>query len=429
MTFGETLQCDVLIVGGGLVGLASAHAIALSGASVVCVDAEGLGGQQSSQNWGFVRQQGRGAAELEMMKYANQRWQALGDTLEADISWTQEGNLAVFETATEEQGYRNWVELGRYHGVKTSYIEAAEISTIIPQWKRPVRGGIFAPEDGQADPHDVVKAYVHACQEAGVELLPYNPVKRLMRSGSKITGAQTGSHVINADTTIVAAGSWSRRLLGTIGVDLPQNYVVGTVALTSKLPPLTKTTVWGPGFSFRQRRDGRFVTTVGGGGLVKISADVINQAPLFMAAFRKNWRRFSLRPSARIGREMQLLIGGRHRLRELGPPTPRIQKSESRRALRELKRTLEGTKDVQLEDSWAGVIDSTPDGLPVIDGRPGPDGLIVATGFSGHGYGLVPAVGPTVADLAQNREPRFDLSAFQLSRFRGTNYKAPDAVL
>lgn len=425
----KNLHADVLIIGGGLVGLAASHSLARAGAKVICVDSGHFGEHQSSQNWGFVRQQGRGLGELDLMIEANKRWQELSDLLEQEVSWEKGGNLAVFDTPDEEESYRQWMREGRSRGIDTNYLDLDGIKQHIPNWKRSVRGGIFAGEDGHADPQTVVAAYIAACREVGVQLLADTPVRTLLRRGSTIIGAQTEAGILQAGTTVVAAGAWSRQLLSTAGIDLPQNYVVGSVALTTPVAPLTNATVWGGGFSFRQRRDGRFVCSVGGGGVVRLNTDSILQAPLFLSAFRKNWRRFALRPGIRPAKDLNAVIRGGQTIREIGPPAARVRTSEPIRALKQLQQTLTGTENARLQDSWAGVIDSTPDTLPVIDAQGGPDGLVIATGFSGHGYGLVPALGPIICDLVLRSQSSFDLSNFRLDRFNAGAFKAPNAVL
>lgn len=424
----QDLQADVLVVGGGLIGLSSALSLARAGASVICVDADSFGTHQSAQNWGFIRQQGRGLAELDLMVRANAMWPQLSDDLGFETSWTQGGNLAVYDSAADEQRYQEWVRHGVEHGIETGFVTQDEVRNLIPAWKRRIRGGIFAPDDGHADPQTVIEAYVSATRKNRVKLLPNTPVQALRRRGSKIIGAETASGTISAETTVLAAGSWSRRLLGTVGINLPQSYVVGTVALTSPVPHITDTTIWGPGFSFRQRRDGRFVCAQGGGGVVRLTADAVSQAPIFLSAFRKNWKRFSIRLSSRLVTDVGNMMSGR-RVRDSGPPSARVRKSEPRRALRNLKQTLSGVEEATIDDSWAGVIDSTPDGIPVIDGSPGPDGLVIATGFSGHGYGLVPAVGAVVSELVQTSTTSSDLTSFTLARFKAGKFRAPNAVL
>jgi len=78
---------------------------------------------------------------------------------------------------------------------------------------------------------------------------------------------------------------------------------------------------------------------------------------------------------------------------------------------------------------WGGLIDLTPDALPAIDADTGIDGLVVAAGFSGHGFGFSPVTGEILADLALKRRPRFDLSPFRLSRFTESGRQAAELTL
>lgn len=424
----STSRADVVIVGGGLIGLASAYRLASRGADVVVLDQHAPGEQQSSQNWGFARQQGRNAAELPMMQLANKMWQELSDDLGVETSWVMGGNLAVFESEADETKYRQWVEVGRTAGIETRMLAASEISAVVPSWQREVRGGIFAPSDGHADPSTVVGAYVQACMRAGVRIMPHSPVLSLLTSGENVVAARTKDFTVSAPAVVVAAGAWSRKLLSTIRIDLPQNYIHGTVSLTSKAPPMTDVTVWGPKFSFRQRLDGKFVCATGGGGLVDIGLDVLAQSPLFMQAFRKNWKRFQIRPSRHIPQEIHALLTGKP-AKMTGPPQARVDRRQPPLALRRLQQTLTGLDELEIESSWSGIIDSTPDGLPVLDSNTKIGGLTIATGFSGHGYGLVPAAGNIVADLVQGTTPQCDVSTLNLGRFSDGKYTSPGAIL
>lgn len=422
-------KADVLVIGGGLVGLATALELAERGAKVTCIEASHFGAHQSAQNWGFVRKQGRALAEIPLMLDAIHRWSSLSDRLGRDVNWVQGGNLAVFSTAAEENDYKNWLASVSGLGVDSKMVTQHEITQIVPHWKRAIRGALFSPSDGHSEPAAVIEAYLFACRQAGVDLVQGAEVSRLLTRGSEVVGAKVGARTFQARTTVVAAGSSTRKILNTIDVDFPQSYVTGTVSLTTPVEPLTRSTVWGDGFSFRQREDGRIVCTVGGGGVVRLDPDIVAQAPLFMGAFKKNWKRFAIRPTFSWASELPRLLRGRTGMRSIGAPKAIVRRSESVRALQKLQSIMWGLNDIRVEHAWAGVIDSTPDGNPVIDGSPGPEGLILAAGFSGHGYGLVPTVGNIVADLVSRTEPKFNLQPFRLCRFATQDFRTPDSVL
>lgn len=422
-------EADALIIGGGLVGLASALELARRGAKVTCLEADHFGAHQSAQNWGFVRKQGRALAEIPLMLDAITRWSHLSDHLGADVQWVQGGNLAVFETAAQEEQYKKWLRSLSDLNIDSKLLKKDQIVSIVPGWKRSIRGALFSPSDGQAEPSAVIEAYLHACHNAGVRLVQGAEAHSLLTRGSVVVGAKVRGQTYYADTTVVSVGSSTRKLLSTIDIDFPQSFVTGTVSLTTPTEPLTKSTVWGNGFSFRQRHDGRIVCSVGGGGVVRLSLDLLTQVPLFLTAFKKNWRKFSIRPSLALATELPMLLRGRAGMRSTGAPTPTVSRSESSNALRKLQGTVKGLDHIEIEHSWAGIIDSTPDGNPVIDSDPGPGGLVIASGFSGHGYGLVPTVGNIVADLVSSAKTNFDLHPFRLGRFAAQDFVTPNAVL
>lgn len=418
---------DVVVVGAGIVGCAVAYELANRGAKVVVVDPDPPGTHQSGRNWGFVRQQGRHPLELPLMRAAHRRWVGLEEELDASLEWVQGGNLAIFEES-QAAAYRDWAEIGVSHGVDTRVLTEQEIPSVLPGWVRAAGGALFASSDGQANPELVTQAYAEASQRAGARFRIGEQVRAITASSGRAIGVETSSGSVAAGTVVCAAGAGSRSLLANVGVDLPQTYVHGTVALTNPQPPLTTSTVWAQGLSFRQRPDGRIVCSGGGGGTIRISVDSALQSRRFLPAFRHNWRRFKLGVSPSVGAELRAVVrGGRPAAIPPGEASP--DRDLVPRVLTALRNSIRGIGDLRAERIWAGVIDSTPDALPVIDRVDGMAGLVLATGFSGHGFGLAPAAATAAADLATGRMSPIDLRAMRLSRFTEGDFRPPDAIL
>lgn len=414
---------DVVIVGAGVVGLATAYELAKRGVRATVVERRGVAAGQSGRNWGFVRQQGRSPAELPLMVAANRRWQSLSDELGASIGWRQGGNLALAESVVAARRYHHWLAVGRDHGVGSVLVDEDAVQRIVPGLRQPFRAALYAAADGSADPVATTEAYARTAERLGVRLVVGRRVRALASSSRQVTGVVTDEGVIPAGQVVCAAGAWTRRVLRTVGVGMPQSPVRATVCMTKPLPPITESTVWAPRFAFRQRPDGRVVLSDGSEGDVDLTADMVRQARLFLPAFRHNWRQFRLH----LGRavvEDPLANGREERAYEPTPSAARVARS-----IRRFTAVLPWLRDVAVEKSWAGLIDSTPDALPVLGRVAGQEGLIVASGFSGHGFGLGPIVGEIVADLVQDLEPRFDLHPFRLSRFREEPVHAPEAIL
>ncbi|MFC5750141.1 NAD(P)/FAD-dependent oxidoreductase [Actinomadura rugatobispora] len=413
-----------VIIGGGIIGAAVAYELVRYGLTATLVERDAIGRGQSGRNWGFVRQQGRSPAELPLMRAATRRWGELEEELDASFDWVRGGNLAL---ATDDDGaerYRTWAGIGREHGVDTALIGAAEVQRIVPGLRLPYTAALYAAGDGHADPLSATRAYASAAERGGVRVLCGHTARAIVQRGGRVRGVVTDGGTLDADVVVCAAGSASRRLLRTAGLSLPQNLVRGTVAMTEPVEPLTRASVWAPGLAFRQRPDGRLVVSTGGGGEVDLTLETMIQARRFLPAFRHNARRLRLRVNGAALHDLRRRFGA-----ELPDPEPRPTYGRVRDSMLRLREAVPALSSVRCERAWAGQIDSTPDALPVVDRLPDPAGLVVATGFSGHGFGLAPAIAESVADLVVGAPPRHETGTFRFSRFAEGDFKAPDAIL
>jgi glycine/D-amino acid oxidase-like deaminating enzyme len=186
--------------------------------------------------------------------------------------------------------------------------------------------------------------------------------------------------------------------------------------------------VWGPGFGFRKRLDGGY--TVGyGANRHEIVPDSFRFLPDFMPVLRTGWRDLRLGLSGRFLAEWNL--PKRWLTDETSPfegereLNPAPVKSYLERARRNLARAWPVFKEMKVAGSWAGFIDAMPDVLPVISEIESIPGLFLATGFSGHGFGIGPAAGMLAADLMVGRSPIVDPAPFRYSRFFDGSYPRP----
>jgi glycine/D-amino acid oxidase-like deaminating enzyme len=123
----ESRSTDVVVVGGGIVGCASAYYLAKRGVSVVVCEKGDVGLEQSSRNWGFVRQQGRDAAELPLMMACNRIWQGLEAELQADLEWIQGGNLVLAYDHKRLALFEQWLPLSKEHGLETRLLTSQQL--------------------------------------------------------------------------------------------------------------------------------------------------------------------------------------------------------------------------------------------------------------------------------------------------------------
>jgi len=425
-------ECDLVVVGGGIVGCATAYYAARRGMRVVVLERGEVGGQQSGRNWGFVRQQGRDPAEVPLMMEGNRIWRGLEEELQADLEWVQGGNLALAATPERLALFEEWLGVARQVGLETRLLSGAEVRALLPGVARDWLGGLYTASDGHAEPVRATRAFADAASRHGARVHPRCAALGIETRGGAVGGVVSEAGLVRAPAVVCAAGAWSSRLLRPLGVRLPQRWVRATVARTTPVPPLTRAGVWGPAVSFRQRRDGSLNIAAAGAADHDVTLESLHHLRLFLPNYWRNRKLFRFHVGRPLLRELAGLRPGsaarRHPLtwdRGL-EPTPNPAKVA--RSLAELRALYPGLRDVAVTRSWAGYIDATPDAIPVL-GEAGPRGLVVATGFSGHGFALGPIAGRLVVELIADGKPSLDLRAFRLSRFAEGATGRPRSVL
>lgn len=371
---------DVIIIGGGISGAATAYEIARAGHSVTLFEARSLAAMASGWTLGGVRQSGRDPAELPLAKAAVARWGGIDEELEAATGYRRHGNLRLARTEAEVDTIRDLVVAQRALGLDIDYLaDTAAIRAIAPAISPSVLAASFCPGDGHADPVPAVRAYAAAAARHGAVIRDGVGVRALLRSGDAVTGVETSEgEVVSADRVVLATGIHAPELLAPLGLTLPLRVRLVCVLQSAPLPPLLEQVfgVANADCAGRQEIDGRLRVTTGIGDWPHEPS---------------RWTADMLAPRAA---DIAMLID-----RVTGILPDFAQAGVAR--------------------VWGGLIDLTPDALPAIDAHTGIDGLIVAAGFSGHGFGIGPVTGEILADLALARQPRFDLAPFRLDRFAG----------
>jgi glycine/D-amino acid oxidase-like deaminating enzyme len=215
--------------------------------------ANDVGLEQSSRNWGFVRQQGRDAAELPLMMAGNRIWQGLEKELQADLEWIQGGNLVLAYDQKRLEQFEKWLPLSKEHGLETRLLTSQQLRQLVPAVKSKLLGAMYTPSDGQAEPQKVCPAFQQAAQNKEALFMTGCAVEGIELQNGAVSGVHTERGYIQASTVVCAAGAWSTRLVRPLGVRLPSLWVKGSVAQIAPVQELTAAGVWGRA-AFRQRR-------------------------------------------------------------------------------------------------------------------------------------------------------------------------------
>lgn len=415
---------DVVIVGAGIVGMSAAYFLSQRDVSVAVLDKGGVAFEQSSRNWGWIRQNGRNLRELPLAVASRRLWQQLSEELEDDIGWRSGGNLHLGYTQDELATFERWRTGALESGLSTEVLNREQVLNIVPGLEGDFLGGIFSPGDGQADPHRVVPTLARAAAARGVSIHDHCAVEGIQLRDGRVEGVLARDGLLRSERVVVAAGAWSSRLLWPLGVRVPQRKYRSTVLATTPTAPLTTATIWAGPVALRQALDGRWIVA-GGGAILDVDLDGVRSFAAFRTASSDSARRGAIRwrYGREIMRDVRYLMSGNRFWENVSAEEPEPNYGAAYRAF-EAFRALHDTFDqVGIHRIWAGNIDYTPDAVPVIDAPGVVPGLVVATGFSGHGFALGPIGGKLASELALEEAPSVDVRAFSADRFaRGATH-------
>lgn len=422
---------DLVVIGGGVAGVMCAWFAAKRGARVVLLEKGRIACEQSSRNWGWIRQQGRDPAELPMVIEANRIWRGLEAETGEDLGLRPTGTLYLVRRAADLARYEAWLPHAAEHGLDTRMLGRAELAAMLPGAARPWQGALWTPSDMRAEPWVAVPALARAAARAGVTLREGCVVRRLDMAAGAVAGVVTEAGRIRAPRVVLAGGAWSALFLRAHGVALPQLSVRATVAATEPLPEVFPGSAADDRLAFRRRVDGGYSLAPSSAHELFIGPDALRALPAFRQQLMAEPFGTSYRVAAPRGYPDGWATPRRwegdeespfERMRVLDPPPNRRRAAAAARAFAAAFPALGA---VRLRRAWAGMIDTMPDLVPVIDRVAALPGLVLLTGLSGHGFGIGPGVGRVAADLALDRDPGHDLHRFRLSRFSDGSRLAP----
>ena len=416
-------EAEAVVVGGGIVGAATAWTLARRGLSVVLCEKGRIAGEQSSRNWGFCRQQGRDPREIPLIIEALRIWRGLEKEIEAPVGFKQAGCLYLARTDKDVAGYEAWLEHARPYQLDSRMVDADEIDKLMPGASQPYKAALFTASDGRAEPRKAAPALARAARRHGAGVFTGCAVRGIETSGGRVSGAVTEKGTIRTDTVVLAGGAWSRLFLGNTGISLPQLNVLASVMRTAPMPLVTENAVWAPGYAYRRRDDGGYNIAHGSSIFVDLVPNSFKLGLRYMSAFWKEQKSLRLRVGRRFWEE--LTMPSRWPLDRPSPfenarvldPDPVDSVLDD--ALAALRKAQPAFAAAEIVERWAGYIDVTPDEVPVISTVDSLPGLVIATGFSGHGFGIGPGAGRLAADIATGSDPIVDPEPFRLDRFHG----------
>lgn len=367
---------EVVIIGGGIIGCASAYYLAKKGCSVIVLEgSDYIGNGGSSRNGGGVRQSGRDPRELPMVMWGIKNiWPTLSEELGVDVEYTQKGNLRLGKTEAHLKILQGLTDKAKACGLDVRMIDGDDVRQINPYLSEEVIGASWCPTDGHANPLTATLGYYKKARELGVRFISGEQVEKILKIKGNARKVITSNTVYEGEKILVAAGYESRKITESVGIDIPMQPLKMECLVTEAQPYMFEQMLGTAEADFygHQSKHGSFVF----GGSTGLEA------------YNKD-----------NGKLISTSLGASCTCRGIMKYFPALS-------------------DAKIVRAWTGYIDECADKIPVISPVEEVPGLYLACGFTGHGFGIAPGAAYNIAEMMTEGTPVVDMKEFRYDRFK-----------
>jgi sarcosine oxidase subunit beta len=378
---------EVIVIGGGVIGSSITYHLARDGVNVKQLEKGSIANQgaASRASAGGIRLNNRDPRELSLAKASILRWESLEEELEADLEYLPKGQIMLFDHRYNIEDLYDQVKEDQKYGIVSRIVERDSLKDLIPFISPLISKGIFYPSGGQANVLLTTIAFSSAARRLGAEIITGIEVHSIAKQNNGVTGVNTSSGFMPCKTVINAAGVWAPKLHETLGLSLPQikpfcHQMSATFAAPLILPGPT-ISAKGTKISLKQTIDGRI--RAGGGYSTKPGPNK------YTGLFNEE--------SLKEQRNTVLSI-------------------------------IPAIKDYEVDFTYYGAEAHCIDDIPILGPIPEMTGYLLATGFSGHGFTISPAVGQVLSEIAQKKTPSISIDELSIIRSFDTEKSKDHAI-
>lgn len=370
----HTIQHDVAIIGGGLVGTWTAYFLRKRGLSVTVIEKGAVGGQASGVNFGNVRLEGRHPTEFPLALRAMEQWEHFEELIGERCEFTPCGHSYFALDPKELARLERYQREGTAGGLEIELLGANEVRRRFPYLGPDVCGATWSKRDGTANPRLATPAVARAARALGAEIWQRTRVTAVEPAGERFRVVTDREFVVEAPFVVNAAGAWGNEIAGQFGETTPMFEAAPPNFVTEPLP--------------------YFITPAlqDAGGAVIIRQ--VDRGNVIVGFYPR---------------------GPADRVQNCAPVAP----EKTLQSLADAVRVVPALRGAQAIRVWSGIEGYLPDMLPVMGRSQTTKNLLHAYGFCGHGFQLSPGVGYTLAEMIDQGRPRIPIDAFSIGRFAG----------
>ncbi len=421
-------QVDVVIIGGGVIGLFAALYMQRDGLKVVVCEKGRIACEQSSRNWGWIRQHGRDRAELPIMMEATRLWEQVDHEVGGQTGFKRGGLCYLASSKDKLEQRAKWLDVAKECQLDSRLLSKAEVDKLIDKDQRGVGahewvGATYTANDARAEAWQAIPAVARLAHDEGVKIIENCAVRMLDIEAGEIKGVVTEKGTVKATQVLLAAGAWSSLFAKRHGINIPQLSVRSTVCQTAPLPEFFEGNAADENIAFRRRKDGGYNLAGGARSDCYIGRDSFRHFLKYLPVASAHLPDITFKPSApkgfpdAWGTKRNWAGDEASPFEEMRVLNPEPNQKQVELIRKNFADRFPCVGKPEIKKAWAGMIDAMPDVVPIVDRVPHLQGLIIATGMSGHGFGIGPGFGKVLSEIAQNKAPAHNMSRFRFSRF------------
>ena len=374
---GEPVRTDVIVVGGGIMGAATAFFLRQRGRSVALIERGLIGQQASGTNFGNVRRQGRFLKQLPLANRSREIWGRLNELLGEDAEFLPTGHIRVTYADEMTGKIEAYADEARHYGLNLEIISGNALRDRFPFLGPEVRAGSYSPTDGHANPRLAAPAFGRAAKRAGADVFENTEIATVEKDGDGFRVESTDGRVFRAAQLLISAGAWGNKLSTQFGEPVPLVTHGPQMAVTEPVPYAIEP-------------------------VLGVSTSVPHEVVYLRQVKRGN-----------------IVFGGGNR----GPASAEtlrafVKPENTLSQLSEITRIVPALNRLNIIRVWSGIESYLPDDIPIMGPSAKISGLHYAFGFCGHGFQLGPGVGDVMAELIDTGSTTTPIEPFAISRFQ-----------
>ncbi len=372
----EPHRADVIVVGGGIMGAATAFFLRRRGKSVALIERGLIGQQASGTNFGNVRRQGRFLPQLPLANRSREIWGRLGELIGEDAEFIASGHLRITYDDAMTERIEAYARDARPYGLDLTIIGGNALRERFPFLGPEVRAGSYAPHDGHANPRLAAPAFGRAARREGAAVFERTEIVAVERDGADFRVEATDGQIFRAPQLMIAAGAWGNRLSTQFGEPVPLVTHGPQMAVTEPVPYELEP-------------------------VLGVSTDKLEETVYLRQVKRGN-----------------IVFGGASR----GPASAEtmratVKPENTLLQFEQITRIVPALNRLNIIRVWSGIESYLPDDIPIMGPSARVDGLYYAFGFCGHGFQLGPGVGDVMAELIATGQTSTPIKPFAMARF------------